>query len=442
MKRFAHLTSLPKFTCKLETKFADMNLLCTPMIDSLDEDLVELLLAPKGMSAELIKPFVELVNYLEPNFMRIVTKPNLLVDCSYYQSIIRWKTIILFCYPELRGHVDTVELLYSKLLHTFIASLDRSGSYGNRMRQIVFDGTIYGELRTLAFLDIANQPAVTHVQAAVENRLVYHMGILLTQTGPEQDTSRFENDQETEQELITHDLITYNLSCPMQYLGSARAVESDWERTALGIQMEYQYTVLSRDKPECLFPWLIDCIPRPFWGVFGLDPFTLSHLAHKPMCQNVCDELQHFALTRFPTPHGPYGLPLEVTMGLKHATSVFYRLFLDCFVAEMTLRGILVDNFYYSVETGPRLNHAAVGFLSFVAVEAYLDFMRWRDANECALGVFTNDFEIWFNESGASSFWKEFFTEDSRNVILIDEDGTQSSGIGDPELEEQHEFEQ
>jgi hypothetical protein len=283
---------------------------------------------------------------------------------------------------------------------------------------------------------------VTHVEAAVENRLVYHIGILLTKPGPKQDTSLFENAQETVQELITRDLIMYNLSCPMQYLGSPRAVESDWERTDLGIQLECRYTVLFRDKSACLFQWLIDCIPRPFRSVFGLGPFTLSQLAHKPMCQNVCDELQHFALTRFPTPRGPYGLHLQVTMGLKHATSVFYRLFLDCSVAEMTLRGILLDNFHYSVETGPRLNHAIVGFLSFVAVEAYLDFMKWRDANERALRVFTNSFEIWFNKSGGSSFWKEFFTKDSRNIVLIDEDGTQGSDIGDPELEEQHECEQ
>jgi hypothetical protein len=299
--------SLQRFTCNVQTNFAALDLfstqsgkitLCQGLLGGANHITIEISANDAYMSAglalksisqsrasqKLVKPYLELLDFLEPTHARrslLGVSDDILIQSmcwrSYTQSTLRWKTALTILQPELtREHIDSLDACHKDSTQKMLAVFAERSLYRNTSAAIIYLCSIYEDVCSLKFLDTADQPAVRHFQSAIEHRLTFLYGVMLSQQP---------SGTKSEHKKRALGLGAIGALCktlwilPLQY--SQYSGEFGWH---LASQLSFGQCNVPQCAPEkpqnawaappSFSTWATNSIPIACLRLFGLDPET------------------------------------------------------------------------------------------------------------------------------------------------------------------------
>ncbi|KAH7068635.1 hypothetical protein FB567DRAFT_247261 [Paraphoma chrysanthemicola] len=180
---------LPKFTCDVRTKFAEIDLVPWNVItEELNEKSLETLhritVLSDGDEVQSfftkLKPIFDFLDCLDPEHARQIyfEAPRIVASYfSYMQGIIRWKDFFMKFRPDLKHIILMAVVLYCLHLRSQLRWFDLVLVPKQEKEETFwFHAILYKEIPVMKLCNNANEAAIEHFRSALEHRLVFRMG--------------------------------------------------------------------------------------------------------------------------------------------------------------------------------------------------------------------------------------------------------------------------
>jgi hypothetical protein len=239
---------------------------------------------------ELINPFRDILDTLEPSNIRQLLSMELfrpLVYYSYSISILRWKRALLTSRPSLRCHINTLEQDHHHIAKFLLASIDHINFYRSKEFAAVVLNVLYEGVCSLQTWDAIDKPAVEHFRCALEN-LISNVYCIVFSHGPTVRKSR-RKFLKTLAEALCITQRTTRFMPPQYRYGEMvvfnRSREDSQQDSSCSEQDSYLISTYQdcRKAPEkspCVCSWLSLYVTTGILAPFGLDKEAFYRRVH------------------------------------------------------------------------------------------------------------------------------------------------------------------